>query len=551
MLRQALARALSLVAACAAVACASDAGSEKSKSASAVDARAQSARFDDAWRRLDGQGLVSCRGDDPATPTRVADAMRRMGLAPAFEDDRYERDLAIPQPFATARVTLAGRQVGIGTGSVALPSSAHGDATGPLVFAGYGIVAPDRQRDDYAGVDAKGAVVVLFSGRPDDVARSGAFQDPPLARHGHDLHKVKVAAERGAVGVLFVAPPGGYEAEAGVLPEPMPATAFRAPLPAAYVQTKLVQTALSPAGASLAQLKKLLARDGAAPLATKVEARVEVAPATRDVVGWAVVGVAAGAAGEANNVVVQGACGADPRWASFRGAPRPTAAAAVFLGERVARQPLERTVVVVVTSAGGATGRAAYRSLETATVRQAGAVLDVAGVREREGPLFAASSVDASAARGPWSRSVALLPSGGAAPGAFGQVGVVNVRTAEGAPDSDDIGPALTQLMLDIEAAGGLPGSGQGDAAPLGMRLLPAPPPFSGALVDGVLRDSPADVGGVRPGDLIVKVGDSDTPALGATLSALASASGDVRVRISRRGDAWDLVLPAPSVADR
>jgi hypothetical protein len=204
-----------------------------------------------------------------------------------------------------------------------------------------------------------------------------------------------------------------------------------------------------------------------------------------------------------------------------------------------------------VTSAGGATGRAAYRSLQTPLGAKTGAVLDVGGVREREGPLFATSSVSSDAARGAWTRSVALLPAGSAAPGAFGQAGVVDVRTAAGAPDSDDIGPALTQLLMDVESAGGLPGAGRGGAAALGLRLLPAPPPFSGALVDAVERDSPADVGGVRPGDLILAVAGSDTPALGPALSALTAARGDVSIRVSRRGDAWDLLLPAAPAAGR
>ena len=34
--------------------------------------------------------------------------------------------------------------------------------TAPLVFAGYGITAPEYQYDDYAGIDARGKVVLAF-----------------------------------------------------------------------------------------------------------------------------------------------------------------------------------------------------------------------------------------------------------------------------------------------------------------------------------------------------------------------------------------------------
>ena len=36
----------------------------------------------------------------------------------------------------------------------------------PLVFVGYGLVAPEHGRDDYAGLDVKGKIVVALSGAP-------------------------------------------------------------------------------------------------------------------------------------------------------------------------------------------------------------------------------------------------------------------------------------------------------------------------------------------------------------------------------------------------
>src|SRR5690606_19282076 len=36
----------------------------------------------------------------------------------------------------------------------------------PLVFAGFGIDAPERGYNDYAGLDVKGKIVVLLSGTP-------------------------------------------------------------------------------------------------------------------------------------------------------------------------------------------------------------------------------------------------------------------------------------------------------------------------------------------------------------------------------------------------
>jgi Zn-dependent M28 family amino/carboxypeptidase len=65
----------------------------------------------------------------------------------------------------------------------------------PLVFAGYGVVAPERGWDDYGNVDLTGKVVVVLGGQP---AAFGA--DPNF--YGSGAHKTAEALKRGAVGVL-------------------------------------------------------------------------------------------------------------------------------------------------------------------------------------------------------------------------------------------------------------------------------------------------------------------------------------------------------------
>ncbi|MBO9561017.1 MAG: M20/M25/M40 family metallo-hydrolase [Caulobacter sp.] len=70
--------------------------------------------------------------------------------------------------------------------------------TAPLVFVGYGIVAPDRGRDDYAGLDVKGKIVVLLSGAPT------GLQTEIRAHYGNLNVKRAEAARRGAVGVMVM-----------------------------------------------------------------------------------------------------------------------------------------------------------------------------------------------------------------------------------------------------------------------------------------------------------------------------------------------------------
>jgi Zn-dependent M28 family amino/carboxypeptidase len=83
-----------------------------------------------------------------------------------------------------------------------LPSAqarqAETSITAPLVFVGYGVVAPERGRDDYAGLDVKGKIVVLLSGAPT------GLQTEIRAHYSNVNVKRAEAARRGAVGVLIL-----------------------------------------------------------------------------------------------------------------------------------------------------------------------------------------------------------------------------------------------------------------------------------------------------------------------------------------------------------
>lgn len=70
-----------------------------------------------------------------------------------------------------------------------------------IVFAGYGIVAPQYKRDDYKGVDAKGKIVAFLSGAP------GGFDGEERAHFGSNANKAAIAAAKGAAGVLILESP--------------------------------------------------------------------------------------------------------------------------------------------------------------------------------------------------------------------------------------------------------------------------------------------------------------------------------------------------------
>jgi aminopeptidase YwaD len=72
-------------------------------------------------------------------------------------------------------------------------------ANASLVFAGHGIVTPDKKYDDYAGLDVNGKVVLIFDGTPD-------ANNPHSEFVGFNIHtKANIAREKGARAILVIA----------------------------------------------------------------------------------------------------------------------------------------------------------------------------------------------------------------------------------------------------------------------------------------------------------------------------------------------------------
>ena len=75
----------------------------------------------------------------------------------------------------------------------------------PLVFAGYGIVAPEYHHNDYAGLDVKGKTVIVLVNDPG--FKSGdqtLFRGDTMTYYGRWTYKYEEAARQGAAAVLIV-----------------------------------------------------------------------------------------------------------------------------------------------------------------------------------------------------------------------------------------------------------------------------------------------------------------------------------------------------------
>ncbi len=151
------------------------------------------------------------RGYDLAA-NYVAAQFAQLGLKPAGDAGSYLQTV----PLVAYRVAADGElkvaeagaaQATLTFGEDFLPSPQADKAelalNAPLVFVGFGISAPERGRDDFAGLDVAGKIVVVLAGAPK------GFQTEERAHYGSLNIKRVEAARRGAVGVLILSVPSG------------------------------------------------------------------------------------------------------------------------------------------------------------------------------------------------------------------------------------------------------------------------------------------------------------------------------------------------------
>ena len=82
--------------------------------------------------------------------------------------------------------------------------SSAGKLAGNVVFAGYGITAPEYGYDDYAGIDAKGKIVLVLRHEPQEYDEKSPFEGKSFTQHSQFASKATNAKLHGAVGVILI-----------------------------------------------------------------------------------------------------------------------------------------------------------------------------------------------------------------------------------------------------------------------------------------------------------------------------------------------------------
>lgn len=156
-------------------------------------------------------GRVSLSPEAEIASRYVAAEFERAGLETRLQEFPLVAYRADPQSH---RLTLTR-----GNATRPLPEFAGGfyrdvDLKAPVVFAGYGITAPEYSYDDYAGIDAAGKIVLLFDHEPQEDDPASVFNGTGHTLHAGRAAKVRNAQLHGAIAVLIATEPNHRQAAA-------------------------------------------------------------------------------------------------------------------------------------------------------------------------------------------------------------------------------------------------------------------------------------------------------------------------------------------------
>jgi len=151
-------------------------------------------------------------GEDKAI-AYISSEFEKAGLAPG-NNGSYYQDVPMVQVTSTPSPTM---EISGGKSPISLKVTTDFVAftrrevdhvelkNSQLVFAGYGVVAPEYHWNDYAGLDVKGKTVVVLVNDPGfKSGRKDLFKGDTMTYYGRWTYKFEEAARQGAAGVIIV-----------------------------------------------------------------------------------------------------------------------------------------------------------------------------------------------------------------------------------------------------------------------------------------------------------------------------------------------------------
>lgn len=158
------------------------------------------------------KGRLTGTAENEKAARWIAARFRELGLKPVpGQKDYFQRfevtvSATLGKGNRLAEVDGSGkpRSLAFGQDFQPLNFSGSGRAAGEVVFAGYGITAPEYGYDDYEGVDAKGKIVLVLRHEPQEFDEKSVFAGRAYTTHAQAQNKAVNAKFHGAAAVLLV-----------------------------------------------------------------------------------------------------------------------------------------------------------------------------------------------------------------------------------------------------------------------------------------------------------------------------------------------------------
>ena len=132
----------------------------------------------------------------------------KAGLAPAVPGGGFLQKFTLVAPVGTSHARMAMTREGSRSNFRADIDfrTRHwraADIKAPVVFARYGITAPEYGYDDYAGVDVKGRAVLVFDHEPGETDPHSVFNGTGHSRWALVTVKREIARRHGAAALIL------------------------------------------------------------------------------------------------------------------------------------------------------------------------------------------------------------------------------------------------------------------------------------------------------------------------------------------------------------
>jgi hypothetical protein len=148
---------------------------------------------------------------------------RQLGLAPAGEEGTYRQQVEVVTGVKVhdpTDITVGPKRFLLDVNFTPLGFSGSGEASAEVVFAGYGITAPEYDYDDYEGLEVTNRFVLVLRYEPGEMDEKSRFEGDVNTAHSEIRTKAINAREHGAIGMLVVTGPRYHEDDDLIQPKP-------------------------------------------------------------------------------------------------------------------------------------------------------------------------------------------------------------------------------------------------------------------------------------------------------------------------------------------